>query len=339
MGNYINKKTLGIISIATGIIFLFIPVVPSSPFFIAGLIMLGVITKDHFKKGKLSGNENNWQPKAIYDKLLSVKFNYYILAFALLIVVRLLAPVILVNNPEAMDSVYRLQENFNQKFFIYTKTYPSLNADSVSFDFGIVKEGEEVKHSFIIKNTGNAPLVIMEINPGCGCTNVKVSKEILNPEESAELSFLINTIGRSGMFTNKIVLKTNHPMQPYYTFEVKGWIGSGVIIEPSLANMGYLESGGKIEGSIRVFHWGVDNFRLLKVYSENGFVKIDGISIVDDHHIEIMAHLVAEKTNKEVAHKDSLIFVTNDKKRKEIMEPVGWTVVPEGKMPPNACGQ
>ncbi len=47
------KKIVGFLMLLLGIVFLFVPVIPSSPFFILGAITLGFITGDYIKK-KLS---------------------------------------------------------------------------------------------------------------------------------------------------------------------------------------------------------------------------------------------------------------------------------------------
>lgn len=64
MFNSVLKKVFGLFMIVLGIIFLFVPVIPSSPFFILGAISLGLVTKDYikrkllFKKDCLKNNKN-----------------------------------------------------------------------------------------------------------------------------------------------------------------------------------------------------------------------------------------------------------------------------------------
>jgi len=48
--NSVFKKIFGISMIVLGVIFLFVPIIPSSPFFILGAISLGIVTKDYLKK-------------------------------------------------------------------------------------------------------------------------------------------------------------------------------------------------------------------------------------------------------------------------------------------------
>ncbi len=57
MFNSVLKKLFGIFMIIFGIIFLFVPVIPSFPFFILGAISLGFVTKDYIKM-KLSSKRD-----------------------------------------------------------------------------------------------------------------------------------------------------------------------------------------------------------------------------------------------------------------------------------------
>ncbi len=43
---------------------------------------------------------------------------------------------------------------------------PQLQADETSFDFGEVKEGEVIRHDFVVKNLGTGELQITRVNPG-----------------------------------------------------------------------------------------------------------------------------------------------------------------------------
>jgi len=66
------------------------------------------------------------------------------------------------------------------------------------FDAGTVHSGEQVKHSFRFRNTGNAPLVVKDIIPSCGCTKVEVSKKILKPNEEAYIDVIFDSKGWYG---------------------------------------------------------------------------------------------------------------------------------------------
>lgn len=77
------------------------------------------------------------------------------------------------------------------------------------FDAGSVHSGEQVKHSFRFRNTGNAPLVVKDIIPSCGCTKVEVSKKILKPNDEAYIDVIFDSKGWYGSQYKAVTLRTN----------------------------------------------------------------------------------------------------------------------------------
>jgi hypothetical protein len=47
---------------------------------------------------------------------------------------------------------------------------PSIEFEKVEHDFGSVTEGQKVSFTYKFKNTGQAPLIIQNAQPSCGCT-------------------------------------------------------------------------------------------------------------------------------------------------------------------------
>jgi hypothetical protein len=47
---------------------------------------------------------------------------------------------------------------------------PTMTFSETEFDFGNIKEGDVVEHTYSFTNTGEAPLIIQNAQPSCGCT-------------------------------------------------------------------------------------------------------------------------------------------------------------------------
>lgn len=58
------------------------------------------------------------------------------------------------------------QKDKNQQEQVSTEKQPKLSLDSAHYDGGEVYEGDEVVHTFTIKNTGTAQLNIKKVKPG-----------------------------------------------------------------------------------------------------------------------------------------------------------------------------
>jgi len=61
------------------------------------------------------------------------------------------------------------------------------------FDFGTVKEGDIVKHSFTFTNTGKSPLVIQNARSSCGCTVPEWPEDPIPPGGTGEITAKFNT--------------------------------------------------------------------------------------------------------------------------------------------------
>ncbi len=79
-----------------------------------------------------------------------------------------------------------------------------------TYDFGKIKKKKS--HTFEVTNTGDAPLVIIHIATGCGCTTVSSPEKPILPGKTGKIvvSFDPET-QRAGLFRKSITIYTNSP--------------------------------------------------------------------------------------------------------------------------------
>lgn len=77
------------------------------------------------------------------------------------------------------------------------------------FDAGTIQSGEVVGHNFSFKNTGTKPLVVKDIIPSCGCTQVDVKQKVLKPGEVSSLEVVFDSKGWFGSQYKTVTLRTN----------------------------------------------------------------------------------------------------------------------------------
>lgn len=94
-------------------------------------------------------------------------------------------------------------------------------ADPNAFDFGKVKQGEVLKHTFVFKNTEAETIHIKEINTSCACTSTKVDKRILAPGEEAPIEFTFDTRGYSGFKKRQLFVHTDSKKNSLVIFEMQ----------------------------------------------------------------------------------------------------------------------
>ena len=77
------------------------------------------------------------------------------------------------------------------------------------YDFGTIKHGEVLSYSFTFENTGTAPLIVFSVVAGCGCTQTKVSSDLLKPNEKATVEVVFDSKGWYGSQFKSVTLITN----------------------------------------------------------------------------------------------------------------------------------
>jgi len=77
------------------------------------------------------------------------------------------------------------------------------------WDFGRVKEGQVLKHDFILSNESQKNLNIKDVTTSCGCTASEAKKKTLLPGESTLIEVQFNTKGYSGPVQQYIYVHTD----------------------------------------------------------------------------------------------------------------------------------
>lgn len=88
-------------------------------------------------------------------------------------------------------------------------------------DFGDIKQGEIVKASFLISNSGGDLLEIMNVHASCGCTAAKPDKSVLKPGESTKIEVNFNSKGRRGIQQQRVTVTTNDPANQQLVLTIK----------------------------------------------------------------------------------------------------------------------
>lgn len=87
--------------------------------------------------------------------------------------------------------------------------YPEISFEEALFDFGSVKEGVVVEHTFSFTNTGTQPLKVSQAKPSCGCTAPDWTREEIAPGEKGMVTVKFDSKGRPGQQNKSVRLITN----------------------------------------------------------------------------------------------------------------------------------
>lgn len=99
---------------------------------------------------------------------------------------------------------------------------PSIEFDADIHDFGEIEEGTLAEYEFTFTNTGDAPLVITDVQRACGCTTPTWTKEPVKPGETGKIKAVYNSNGRPGTFNKDITVITNDPKNGKKKLYIKG---------------------------------------------------------------------------------------------------------------------
>lgn len=101
---------------------------------------------------------------------------------------------------------------------------PRLTLPSKSIDLGVSSPGDKPSGFFMLRNTGSAPLNIIEIKPSCGCTVARLDKKVIKPGGSVKVMVAIDTGGKTGRYAKTIKIKTDDPLTPEAVVEITGTV-------------------------------------------------------------------------------------------------------------------
>lgn len=97
-----------------------------------------------------------------------------------------------------------------------------IRSNKSSFDFGVVREGERVRHTFLLVNESDRPLRISRVIPGCGCMSVAQTRGPIPPSGSLPLEVVFVTDGFSGPISSSIRVFVEDPEKPYLDITLRG---------------------------------------------------------------------------------------------------------------------
>jgi hypothetical protein len=97
----------------------------------------------------------------------------------------------------------------------------TLHVDNATYKFPPTQQGVLLEHSYIITNTGNAPLIISDYTVNCTCTKLSLPKRPIAPGESFPIKVTFDTAGKYYYQDRTIGLVTNTNKKHSLRFKVK----------------------------------------------------------------------------------------------------------------------
>ena len=87
--------------------------------------------------------------------------------------------------------------------------FPKFTFDQEEHNFGQIRDGDIVSHTFRFTNSGEAPLIISKATAACGCTVPQWPKQPIPVGGSGEIQVQFDSSNKPGM-QNKVVTITSN---------------------------------------------------------------------------------------------------------------------------------
>ncbi|MCS7208023.1 MAG: DUF1573 domain-containing protein, partial [Fimbriimonadales bacterium] len=109
---------------------------------------------------------------------------------------------------------------------------PKIVLAALEHDFGEIMQGDTVKHTFVVKNEGDAPLELTSVRPSCGCVTPHFDK-VIEPGKEGKIEAELRSAGFRGMQIKTIQVTTNDPDNPNLTLRLTANIRVAIEVRPS----------------------------------------------------------------------------------------------------------
>ncbi|WP_242918535.1 DUF1573 domain-containing protein [Pontibacter liquoris] len=167
-------------------------------------------------------------------------------------------------------------------FWFNAQAQGELEYEFDTHDFGTIAEGTKAVFNFRVRNKGNQPVVITNVQPSCGCTTPEWTKTPILPGKIGFIRAIYNSTGRPGPF-NKSITVTSNGVSPTHVLYIKGEVGPADLktihtqeqktLSPRLAvgrttySFGKLEKGQKAVAKFQIKNTGRQDLQIQGVRS------------------------------------------------------------------------
>lgn len=215
---------------------------------------------------------------------------------------------------------------------------PKAVVEQKTIQVGEILEQQNVEHTYVVKNAGNAELQIVSVKPSCGCSVADFDKSVL-PGKEGKIHITIDgkKVG-AGPFDKSFMVKTNDPENEQFSLNVQGTVTKALDFSREIRWAGFADEPLKIESFVTVLlsspthitgaRWDADG--AAKGLEARVGVKLDTVERGKKYKLSVWKK--AELAPESIV--SSIVLTTDNPKLKERIVPVSLTVMNDVELHP-----
>jgi uncharacterized protein DUF1573 len=127
---------------------------------------------------------------------------------------------------------------------------PRIRFSETNFNFGKIKTSDNLRHDFVVTNTGSAVLEISSVRPACGCTMAGTWDRQIEPGKTGRIPIQLNPANLNGPVTKTIAVTCNDPTQTNHTLHIAATVWKPIDVQPPTAYFTPVE--GEVTNELKI---------------------------------------------------------------------------------------
>lgn len=217
---------------------------------------------------------------------------------------------------------------------------PAIRFDSEVYNFGNIKQGGNIYHTFSYSNPGSDTLVLENIHPSCpSCTRIKEYDKIIAPGGKGKIRVNYEAKGGPRPVDHKIYITTNIPDRARITLTLNGNITreekiDTIQVMPNLLDFGRIETTDSIRDcSVRVYNFFEKPLLITDITPSNKKTEVWVETTAEDK--EYIIHIRLHSPYKKGENRETITLKTNLEEQPEILVPYVYSFNPEERSKDN----
>jgi len=201
-----------------------------------------------------------------------------------------------------------------------------ITVDKTAFDFGYVPQNARISHVFWIHSTGDAPLKITDVKPGCSCTKAPLEKDEIAIGDSTRLEIIFSTKSYRSRVRKQPLIHTNAGDVPF-RLAIEANVmprpdsAYPLVMEPYKVAFSRLNENSAGEKRFEIYNASDEVLELTMVSSASDFFEVDLPGTINPG-ATVLGKVTVREDKLNNSFEKSFTLRTNDSKSSRFTVPV-----------------